>query len=145
MDVEIRQGEPDDVATLVAFDHVARADPRRGEFIRRSIAAGGCFVATVGGTPVGYAVLEHSFFGNGLIAMVYTRADRRRRGVGSALVARCEAACETAKLFTSTNLSNTPVQRLLAKCGYRMTGYIDNLDEGDPELVYLKWLGGGPA
>ena len=145
MELEIRQGEPADVAGLIAFDHVARTDRRREEFIRHSIDAGACFVATAGGAAVGYAVLEHGFFGNGIIAMLYIKADFRRRGAGSALVARYEAACVTPKLFTSTNLSNTPMQGLLTKCGYRLTGFIDNLDEGDPELVYLKRLRPGSA
>src|SRR3954470_10957398 len=143
MELEIRQGEARDAAGLIAFDHVARTDPRREQFVRRSIAAGACFVAASGGALVGYAVLEHGFFGNGLIAMLYTKPDARRRGVGSALVARCEAACPTPKLFTSTNLSNTPMQALLAKRGYKLTGFIDNLDEGDPELVFIKRLRGG--
>ncbi len=42
------------------------------------------------------------------------------------------------KLFTSTNLSNLPMQALLAKLGYTLSGVIHNLDEGDPELVYFK-------
>ena len=140
MQVRIRQGEPPDAEGLIAFDHVCRTDARRGDFIRRSIADGNCLVAEAGGVLAGYAVLEHGFFGMGLIAMVYTKPESRRRGVGSALVAQCEARCRTPKLFTSTNLSNAPMQALLAKHGYTMTGFIDNLDEGDPELVYFKRL-----
>jgi hypothetical protein len=51
-----------------------------------------------------------------------------------------ESACETAKLFTTTNLSNLPMQSLLAKLGYKLSGVIDDLDLGDPELVYVKYL-----
>ena len=49
--------------------------------------------------------------------------------------------CRTPKLFTSINLSNLGMQSLLAKSGYELSGVIHNLDEGDPELVYLKRLG----
>jgi len=44
---------------------------------------------------------------------------------------------DTAKLFTSTNLSNQPMQRLLARLGWRSVGIVYGLDEGDPELFYL--------
>ena len=47
------------------------------------------------------------------------------------------------KLFTSTNQSNTPMQALLALLGYVRSGVIDNLDPGDPELVYFLDLSGG--
>jgi hypothetical protein len=42
--------------------------------------------------------------------------------------------------FTSTNLSNIPMQSLLAKMGYLLSGVIHHLDEDDPELVYVKYL-----
>ncbi len=51
-----------------------------------------------------------------------------------------EVLCQTDKLFTSTNQSNRPMQKLLEKLGYQPSGYIENLDEGDPELVYFKRL-----
>ncbi len=51
-----------------------------------------------------------------------------------------EQHCTTAKLFTSTNLSNLPMQSLLIQRGYRLAGIIHDLDEGDPELVYVKML-----
>jgi len=44
------------------------------------------------------------------------------------------------KLFTSTNLSNLPMQSLLAQLNFKLSGVIENLDEGDPELVYFKPL-----
>ncbi|WZB72100.1 hypothetical protein WJ968_11125 [Achromobacter xylosoxidans] len=49
-------------------------------------------------------------------------------------------ACDTAKLFTSTNQSNVAARRLMAKAGFVPSGMIENLDEGDPELVYVKFV-----
>lgn len=51
-----------------------------------------------------------------------------------------ERRCATPKLFTSTNVSNLPMQALLRKLGYHESGIIFNLDPGDPELVYWKVL-----
>jgi hypothetical protein len=35
-------------------------------------------------------------------------------------------------------LSNTIMQELFEKLGYIRSGYIENLDEGDPEIIYFK-------
>jgi len=43
-------------------------------------------------------------------------------------------------LFITTNLSNLPMQSLLVKLGYVLSGVIPYLDEGDPEIVYFKRL-----
>jgi RimJ/RimL family protein N-acetyltransferase len=48
------------------------------------------------------------------------------------------AECKTPKLFTSTNQSNKPMQKLLGKTGFTFCGQIDALDEGDPEMFYVK-------
>jgi hypothetical protein len=45
--------------------------------------------------------------------------------------------CRTDKLWTSTNLSNQPMQALLVHAGFRLSGFIENLDENDPELVFF--------
>lgn len=43
---------------------------------------------------------------------------------------------KTQKIFTSTNQSNTATQQLLIKAGFIPSGYIENLDDNDPELIY---------
>ena len=44
------------------------------------------------------------------------------------------------KVYTSTSLSNQPAQALFARCGFRLCGSVDDLDPGDPELVFV-WPG----
>ena len=58
----------------------------------------------------------------------------------SALIRHLINECRTPKLFTSTNQSNFPMQRLLATLGFDRSSFIENLDEGDPEWVYFKRL-----
>ena len=137
---QIRPALESDAEFIVSFDHIAQSDSRRKTFIRRSIAAGNCFVATYDERIVGYGVLEYSFYANGFVSMLYVHPEYQRRGVGTALMRHLESVCQTAKLFTSTNLSNLPMQSLLAKLGYELSGVIHNLNEGDPELVYVKNL-----
>jgi hypothetical protein len=46
--------------------------------------------------------------------------------------------CATRKLFTSTNESNRAMRDLLAHAGFEPSGVVQNLDPGDPELIYFK-------
>ena len=138
--VTIRPAAEADVETLCSFDQVALREEGRREFIGRSVAAGSCHVAEVGREVIGYGVLSHAFYGHGFVEMLYVHPGRRRRGAGATLLRHLESLCQSEKLFTSTNLSNLPMQRLLNKAGYALSGVIHNLDEGDPEIVYVKRL-----
>lgn len=64
----------------------------------------------------------------------------RGQGIGSALLAALQQQCRTAKLFTSVNTSNTGMQALLLRQGFVLSGQVDNLDDGDPELFYFRKL-----
>lgn len=138
--ISIRPAVAHDIEALCSLDLVARRDGGRREFIRREVASGNCFVAVAGGAVVGYGVLNYTFHDNGHIDMLYVHSEHRRRGTGAALLRHMESLCRTPKLFTSTNLSNLPMQSLLAKLGYELSGVIHNLDEGDPEIVFFKRL-----
>jgi GNAT superfamily N-acetyltransferase len=129
-----------DIDSLCSLDLIAREQNERRQFIRREVVSGNCFVAVKNETVVGYGVLNYTFHHNGCIDMLYVDSDHRRCGAGTALIKQMESLCKTPKLFTSTNLSNLPMQSLLTKLGYVLSGVIHNLDEGDPEIVYFKRL-----
>jgi GNAT superfamily N-acetyltransferase len=129
-----------DIEAICSLDLIARQEHERREFIRREVVSGNCFVAVTNEVVVGYGVLNYAFYYNGCIDMLYIHSEYRRCGAGSALLKQMESLCKTPKLFTSTNLSNLPMQSLLAKLGYVLSGVIHNLDEGDPEIVYFKRL-----
>jgi len=139
--MQIRRAVSEDFEAIVSFDHVARELDSRRHFIRRSIEKQVALVLVDENSVVGYAVFDYTFYSNGFIAMVYIAPDSQRHGYGSAVVRHIEGICETPKLFTSTNESNVAMQALLEKLGYVRSGSIDNLDDGDPELVYFKSLG----
>jgi GNAT superfamily N-acetyltransferase len=124
---------------LCSFDQVAQRSDERKAFIRRAVLGQNCHVA-VDIQVIGYAVLEYSFFEMGFVSMLYVHPKHRHGGVGAALMRHLESLCRTQKLFTSTNLSNQPMQTLLSKLGYKLSGVIHDLDEDDPELVYVKYL-----
>jgi len=138
--ISIRPATAEDIEPICAFDHIAQQGNQRREFIRRSLLSGSCHVAVENDEVIGYGVLNYEFYDNGFISMLYVHSGHRRRGAGAALLGYLESLCETPKLFTSTNLSNLPMQSLLVKSGYALSGLIHNLDEGDPEIVYFKSL-----
>ena len=145
--ISIRLAVEDDIDVLCSFDLIAQREEERRVFIRREVLDGNCYVAVADGPAIGYGVLNYTFYYNGCIDMLYVNSDHRRSGAGTALMRHMESICRTPKLFTSSNLSNLPMQSLLAKLGYELSGLIHNLDEGDPEIVYFKLLrpaGNGP-
>jgi ribosomal protein S18 acetylase RimI-like enzyme len=137
---EIRPAQPSDVAAIWGADPVARDQEDRRRFIEDRVASGEAWVAVGQGALLGYVVLEHGFFGHGFIAMLVVDPAGRRAGVGSALIRHAETQCRSARVFTSTNASNGPMQALLAKLGYVRSGVVDDLDPGDPELIYSRPL-----
>ena len=140
-DLEIRDAVPSDRNAIVALDPDAQIEPARAEFVHESLLSAVCLVAEHGDRVVGYGVLEHTFFGNGFISMVYVTEPMRRQGAGRRLLQELAKRCATPKLFTSTNESNQPMQRLLEALGYVPSGVVENLDPGDPELFYFMDLG----
>ena len=136
--MEIREAMLSDVSSIYSIDHMAANEGNRRQHIQDWVDAGQAIVAIIDATVVGYSVLEYTFFGYGFIAMLIVRKESRRKGVATALVTRLEELCETEKLFTSTNESNKPMQALMKSMSYEPSGILYNLDDGDPELFYLK-------
>jgi GNAT superfamily N-acetyltransferase len=114
-------------------------------FIDRILRSATCLVAERDRTVAAYGALEYTFYEQGFVSMLYVAQPHRRQGIGRALMQALAARCDTPKLFTSTNQSNQPMQRLLTGLGYVPSGVIHNLDPGDPELVYMLDLRGRAA
>lgn len=136
MELHLRVATTADLATLVALDSVAASDPQRAVQIHHWLAAGYVHIAERDGASLGYRVLHRQFFGEAFVAMLMVASGQRRQGVASALLSDAIAAQGHAKLFTSTNQSNMPMQGLLQRSGFEQCGIVHGLDEGDPELIY---------
>lgn len=135
-----REARPEDVDAMLACDAYAQAHPGRGLVVRDAVAKRQCLVAVRAGEIAGYVVLSHDFFDYGFVSLVVVSPTHQQRGAGLRLLAAAGAACQTPRLFTSTNQSNLAAQKLMLKAGFVRSGQIDNLDEHDPELVYVKFL-----
>jgi RimJ/RimL family protein N-acetyltransferase len=139
-DIRIRHAGTRDRRVFAQFDASAGSDLARREQIDAAIAARRCWVAEQDGRVVGYGVLTSNFFNRDFVELLYVAQAARRAGAGSAILAAVERAAGTDRIFTSTNESNAAMRALLEKCGYAPSGRIENLDPGDPELVFVKFL-----
>lgn len=146
MTITIRPAVRADIPALVTVDPIALTDVDRRQSIARWAAAGQCHVAERGGKVVGYVALTRSFFHQPFIELLMVAEHDRRSGVGLALIEHCKtASAAAAKLWSSANRSNEAMRALLVKAGFAESGSIDNLDEGDPEVVFLLRLKDEPA
>lgn len=128
-----------DLARVLAIDPHAVEGSRRRQFLAEAVAAGQCILARIEGDVIaGFVVLDRSFFDQRFISLLHVDEQYRRQGIGLALVRHVMAASGGEKLFTSTNQSNVPMQRLCERLGFRRSGSIENLDEGDPEIIYFR-------
>ena len=137
MIAKVRKAVAADLPSLLGL---APSDERRRSRLESEVRAGRCFVADADSSLAGYAVLGQDFFEEGFVHLLYVDASQRRKGVATALISALEAECPAQKLFISTNRSNGPMRALLRKLGYAEVGVVDGLDEGDPEVFFLKQL-----
>lgn len=137
--IQVRAAGRGDIPSLIAIDRLSLTDIERRQSIAHWTAAGQCLVALRAGKVVGYVAFTRSFFHQAFVEMLIVAEDDRRSGVGVALVEYCIGHVpDGEKLWSSTNASNLPMQGLLLKLGFARSGIVENLDEGDPELIYVR-------
>jgi ribosomal protein S18 acetylase RimI-like enzyme len=143
--IVVEKATEKDLESIWALDRMVLGNSCRQDFLANAVRAGQCLIAQIGDTMVGFGVLEQSFYGHGFISLLIVHPNHRRRGIATTLIRHIESTCPTEKLFTSTNESNFIAQGLFEALGFVRSGYIENLDEGDPEIIYFKRLGSDDA
>jgi ribosomal protein S18 acetylase RimI-like enzyme len=134
----IRTAVAADLSALLKNDAYAETHPERQAFLAVAVERGEVLAAIAGQQPVGHILLNYGFFGRGFVPLVLVAPSVRRQGIARLLFAAAESQCRTESLFTSTNESNSAARRLFERVGFQPSGRIENLDPGDPELVYCK-------
>jgi len=137
----VRLAQSADIESIISLDPIAKQELSRRAFIVNAVAAGQCWAAVEADDAsalIGYGVLNRSFFEHDFIPLIVVKDSARRRGVAKAIMRALELRCEGKKLFTSTNTSNIAMRHLLAHLGFIKSGQIENLDDQDPELVFVK-------
>ena len=136
----IERASSGDFEHICALDETVHAGAPRRRLIGEACAQGRIAVARVDDVIRGYVIFDESFFDQFYVRLLLVHPDFRRRGLATALMRAAELDCQTSKLFTSTNQSNLPMQQLCARLGFIKSGYVENLDVADPELIYVKLL-----
>jgi len=136
--ITIRNATIADSGSVVSVDPIAASDHgTRAQAVEGWLASGAVRVAEVDGRILGYFVVEATFFGHEFLTMLMVAHGARGQGIGAALLQAAWRGCRTSKMFTSTNLTNHVMQRLLARAGWRSAGIVYGLDDDDPELFFL--------
>jgi GNAT superfamily N-acetyltransferase len=139
-EVRVRLAGTRDRRSFPEIDPRVTTDLVRRDLLDSAIAARMSWIGERAGRPAGYGILSRKFFSREFVELLFVSEDQRRKGVGTSILKAIEDTVGKDRLFTSTNESNAPMRALLEKCGYQPSGKIDNLDPGDPELVYVKFL-----
>lgn len=139
-EIRVRLAGTRDRRAFPEVDPRVVTDLSRRDIVDAAIAARMCWIAERVNKPVGYGILSRKFFSRDFIELLYVAEEERRKGVGIAILKSIESTVASDRVFTSTNESNAAMRALLGQCGYKPSGTIDNLDPGDPELIFVKFL-----
>ena len=140
--INLRKAANRDKAFAIQLDYRLEPDEHvslnREEKIAKAILDDECYIILADDREVGFIIFDYRFFDQGWIELIIVEENSRGKGIGGqAMNYICELS-KTSKVFTSTNRSNTQMQRALSKIGFTFAGEIYGLDEGDPELFYYK-------
>ncbi len=127
-----------DIDTLIALDAGATVQNGRVGQIRNWVSVSQCHIARQDGEAAGYIVSNRSFFHKPFIELVCVSEAFQRRGIGRALVDYASGLWPRDPVWSSINQSNTAMQALFLSAGFKQCGVIENLDPGDPELIYMR-------
>ena len=140
----LKRATLNDKATLVDIDYrlnqYEHISLKREQKITRAILENQCFIILANNSKVGFVIFDYRFFDQGWIELIIIDKGYRGRGIGGKTIDLICEQSKSSKVFTSTNLSNTPMQSVLAKAGFMYSGKLEGLDDDDPELFYYKVL-----
>ncbi|EPO5265237.1 GNAT family N-acetyltransferase [Providencia rettgeri] len=123
-----------DINAIFSIDTIATTE--RYEDITQWLEQEICYVLEANNEILAYGVLHYYFYSHAFIELLMVNKNHRRQGLGLTLINKLKMQSKTPKIFISTNQSNTATQQLLIKAGFIPSGYIENLDDNDPELIY---------
>ncbi|MEJ9231316.1 GNAT family N-acetyltransferase [Peribacillus butanolivorans] len=132
------------MAQLIDLDDIVKIDKEvignisRCEYIKKSIEEGRCIIANDKNLIVGFLIFDTHFFDCSFISLIIIKPTERRKGYATSLIEYFINISPTKKIFSSTNTSNQRMQEVFKANGFIQSGYVENLDEGDPEIIYFK-------
>lgn len=123
---------------IVKIDiEVIGSDSRR-KYIKKAIEEDRCITIKNEFTFVGFLIFDTHFFDCSFISLIIIKPNERRKGYATSLIEYFISISPTKKIFSSTNQSNKRMQEVFKSNGFKQSGFVENLDEGDTEIIYFK-------
>ncbi|MBJ8004650.1 GNAT family N-acetyltransferase [Bacillus cereus] len=132
----IAKASIDDLDSIVHIDVNVIGDDSRRDYIKHAIDEGKCIIAKEDNSISGFLTYDTNFFGCTFLSLIIVSPTKRRQGHASSLISYMLNNSPTQKIFSSANESNTNMQKVFKANGFMRSGIIENLDEGDPEIIF---------
>jgi ribosomal protein S18 acetylase RimI-like enzyme len=130
--------QPNNIDDIVKIDEEVIGSNNRREYIMKDVEEERCIVAFDKELIVGFLIFNTHFFDCSFISLIIVRPTERRKGYATSLIQYFIKISTTKKIFSSTNKSNQRMQEVFKVNGFIESGFIENLDEGDPEIIYFR-------
>jgi ribosomal protein S18 acetylase RimI-like enzyme len=122
----------------VNIDRKVIGNECRRKYIRKAIEEERCIIVKKDNSINGFLIFDTHFFDCCFISLIIVKPSERRKGYATSLIEYFINISPTKKIFSSTNQSNKRMQEVFIANGFIQSGFVDNLDEGDPEIIYFK-------
>ncbi|MFJ7971093.1 GNAT family N-acetyltransferase [Psychrobacillus sp. NPDC096389] len=122
---------------MVNIDNEVIGNYSRKDYIKHAIKEEKCLVVKENNFIVGFLIFHTNFFEHAFISLLIVSPKERRKGHATSLIQYFISILPTYKIFSSTNQSNIRMQKVFSANGFIRSGIIENLDDGDPEIIYF--------
>ncbi|WP_077359665.1 GNAT family N-acetyltransferase [Fictibacillus arsenicus] len=122
---------------IVLLDKEMIGTDRRKEEIGEAVVQRRCLLVFQESELAGFLIYHIFFFECCFISLIMIKPFFQRRVLAGALLKHMADISPTEKLFSSTNQSNDAMHNVFQTSGFTKSCFIDNLDEGDPEVIYF--------
>ncbi|MBY6036793.1 GNAT family N-acetyltransferase [Fictibacillus nanhaiensis] len=135
--MDIRLANDHDLEEIILVDKEMIGSDRRKEEIKEAIGQNQCVLVFSDSELAGFLLYHTHFFECCFISLVMIKPSHQRKGYAKSLLKYMAEHSPTQKVFSSTNQSNIAMQQVFTASDFIKSGFVDNLDEGDPEIIYF--------
>ncbi|MGE7919791.1 GNAT family N-acetyltransferase [Viridibacillus sp. NPDC093762] len=128
----------ENIEEIIKLDCEIIGNTSRRKHIEKIVGEGHCLIIKEEEIVRAFLLFDTSFFECSFISLIIVSKLARRKGYATALINYFESIAPTQKIFSSTNQSNINMQKVFESQGFVRSGIIENLDDGDPEIIYFK-------
>ncbi|MBN3554400.1 GNAT family N-acetyltransferase [Fictibacillus nanhaiensis] len=138
--MEIQNAKKHHLHKIIELDKKMIGSDHRKEEIHQAIKEERCLILYEEEEVAAFLIYHTHFFDCCFISLIMVDPAHQRKGLASSLLTHMSKISPTNKLFSSTNESNESMKKVFIKNHFKKSGFVNNLDEGDPEIIYFKKL-----